>query len=61
MGTFTLGTSTLSGPGEAESRQRLMNFGKWVQIRLEQVPEDKDLKILGLTLYWEPAGERRGT
>lgn len=56
--TFTLDVSTLSGAGERETRLDLLNSAKWVQFKIEQ-SENKDLKLIGLYVYYVIEGEQR--
>lgn len=55
MGTFTLDTSTLSGPGENLTRRELSGGARWTQIKISQ-NEDAYLKILGIVIFYVPSG-----
>lgn len=59
MGTFTLDTSTLSGPGENLTRQELFGGARWTQIKISQ-NDDQYLKILGLVIFYVPSGIHQG-
>lgn len=53
--TFELDVSTLSGPGEKLTRQRLGGGARWTQIKISQT-EDSFLKILAMLLLYVPRG-----
>lgn len=53
--TFVLDTSTLSGPGEKLTRQRLGGGARWTQLKVSQTA-DEYLKILAMLLLYVPRG-----
>lgn len=57
--TFILDQSALAGPGEKMTRVKLYGYDRWTQIKISQTV-DEDLKILGLLLYYKPAGIHLG-
>lgn len=59
MGTFTLGTSTLSGTADTRTRQRLSGFARWFQFRFLHTAQ-RAMTLLGFDVRVVPAGERRG-